>query len=108
MEETIINKVINEGFTISETQKLKKIPMTKWEEQSTSDEDEIIQILSRENVNYAILCGKPSNITVLDVKERTGGHAELNKLIKKFGDEIVDTFIVNTSGGFHIYYRYGC
>lgn len=56
------------------------------------------------NQNIGIICGRTSNITIVDIDIKDNGLSYWNKLIK---DKIINTPIVKTpSGGLHYYFKY--
>jgi len=55
--------------------------------------------------NVGIATGNPSGLVVLDIDLRHGGDASLYELERHFG-VLPETPMVNTSGGWHLYFRH--
>lgn len=67
----------------------------------------------KDTKNYAVLCGKSSNITVIDIDNKADGLVKnglefWNVLLKRFNNsEDLETPMVKTGGGgFHLYFKY--
>lgn len=74
----------------------------KWQTETQSDE-QVLEWFTIANIyNVAIITGKISGITVIDIDNKNGTeHAE--EMLKKFPE----TYTVRTpSGGYHLYYQY--
>jgi hypothetical protein len=86
-----------------------KVPIIKdWVNAASTDEAKITDWFEKNpNANIALVCGKESNLLVLDVDCKNGqpGLESLDKLIAEHGP--LDTRIIQTpSGGYHYYFKY--
>lgn len=58
-----------------------------------------------EDFNLAVATGDPSNVVVLDIDRRSGGHRSWDKLVSELGEPGADLPTVRTGDGLHIYGR---
>ena len=77
-----------------------KIPAIKWLGIDKTDE----KSFNKYN-NYAVITGKLSNITVVDIDVKDNGLSSYNDLIKKYG-EIQTLKTYTPSGGLHLIFNY--
>jgi len=95
---------IRNGFIIFPC-KLTKEPMIKgWN--MLSFKKSITNLIYKPiGINSGLLCGKESNVMVLDIDNNDEGKDYWNKLIAENGD--IDTLkVITGSGGFHYYFKY--
>ncbi len=94
---------LKEGYSIIPLLPNSKRPLIKWEEYQSrkASEEEVKQWWTQTpEANLGIVCGKISNLTVIDVDGQDG--QESSKRIAG----IPPTRIVKTPKGYHLYFRY--
>lgn len=93
-------------FNIIPVKSLSKEPLVKWMDYQKKKypRDKIIN----HRGNYAVLCGETSNnLLILDLDFKNGYKNKFNVIYdayKKEFPELVDTYIVSTPHGYHLYY----
>lgn len=99
-------KYHNLGASVIPCGKGDKRPLIKWSEyvDRKSSLDEIESWFLEKDNNIAMVCGKISGFTVIDLDTK-GDHKDLLEYAKKLG--FPETTTVRTpSGGYHLYYQY--
>ncbi|WBW97588.1 phage/plasmid primase, P4 family [Oceanirhabdus sp. W0125-5] len=95
----------------------KKVPVVSWsnEDYWVKSEEEEVQAIGQ-ITGFSLICGKPSNIMVIDIDKNHGdgsinGFDSFNKLIKELSKEdkerALNTLAIKTPrGGMHLYFKY--
>ena len=98
-------KYLEQGYSIIPVGKDKRPLLKSWKEfqSRVPTEDELLQWLKEfPEANIAIVSGRVSNVTLVDIDTK-GGQAQADEILKKFPV----TFTVQTpSLGYHLYYLY--
>jgi len=96
-------KYIKAGFSIVPINQGEKKPCIEWKEYQTRypTQEEVDRWFVNDKINFGIVTGKISGITVVDIDVKSGGLETLEKL------GLPPTWIVKTGGGgWHYYYKY--
>ncbi len=105
----IINRQIERGFYMIPLVPGKKIPAVEDfnGENNTNDIDVVRDCLADQSeLNFGVLCGKKSNLLVIDIDGHHGGYESIKTKSEEIG-ELPETYTVATpSGGQHKYYKY--
>jgi hypothetical protein len=85
-----------------------KVPLagTRGIHSGTTDPDIISGWWQRQDCNLGVVCGKASNLLVLDVDPRNGGDASLRRLLAEHGPLPLTVVVRTPSGGAHYWLRY--
>jgi hypothetical protein len=77
-----------------------KRPLVKWGDDATTDTEQIVAWFAGRTRNIGIACG-PSGLLVIDEDE----YCALDDYANSIGEKVPDTYTVETSKGFHYYFR---
>lgn len=92
------------GFSVMPVKKDKRPFLSSWKQYQTTlaTDDEILNWFKNSNVNIAIITGKISNLTVVDIDNKVS-EEQTSKMLALFPE----TYTVQTpSKGYHLYYQY--
>ena len=101
-------KAIEEGWTLIELGYKTKRPKKEWTDENNqfSDKKEKADLLSQKYTNYGIICGKRSNLSVLDFDLKNEGINTLKELQEDYPKDFKTYSVKSGSGGYHYYFEF--